>query len=65
MNMLKTSFYVCHVCGNVISSTSETIVSCHGITLLPLETIECNEKHNVNLEKNRKPIFHFPRSSNE
>ncbi len=32
-NMLKASFYVCPVCGNVIVSTGEAAVSCHGIAL--------------------------------
>ncbi len=32
-NMLKASFYVCPVCGNVIVSTGEAVVSCHGIAL--------------------------------
>lgn len=36
-NMLRSQFYVCPVCGNVIQSTGQTLVSCCGITLPPLE----------------------------
>lgn len=36
-NMRKVSFYVCPVCGNVIQSVGQAVVSCCGITLPPLE----------------------------
>lgn len=36
-NMIKTSFYVCPLCGNIIHSTGEAVVICHGITLPKLE----------------------------
>ena len=36
-NMLKSKFYVCPVCGNVIRTIGEAIISCCGITLPPLE----------------------------
>ena len=44
-NMSKTMFYVCPVCGNVIQTIGETIISCCGITLPPLEpeNSECEE----------------------
>lgn len=34
-NMLRIRFYVCPVCGNVIHSTGEAVVSCCGIILPP------------------------------
>ena len=49
-NMLKGHFYVCPVCGNVVFSTGETVVSCHGITLPPLEAEMPDEKHMVSAE---------------
>ena len=49
-NMLRSKFYVCPVCGNIISSTGETAVSCHGITLPPLEAEEPDENHAVKAE---------------
>ena len=36
-NMAKGKFYVCPVCGNVIQTTGEAVISCCGITLPPLE----------------------------
>lgn len=49
-NMLRTKFYVCPVCGNVIHSTGNTLVSCCGITLPALETEETDEEHTINIE---------------
>jgi transcriptional regulator with XRE-family HTH domain len=42
-NMLKTHFYVCPVCGNVIHSTGGAMISCHGITLPALESEEMTD----------------------
>ncbi len=36
-NMSKGKFYVCPICGNVIQTTGEAVISCCGITLPPLE----------------------------
>ena len=36
-NMLRSKFYVCPVCGNVIHSMGEAVIQCHGVTLLPAE----------------------------
>ena len=49
-NMLRTKFYVCPVCGNVIHSTGNTLVSCCGITLPALEAEEADEEHTINIE---------------
>lgn len=35
-NMLRTRFYGCPVCGNVIHATGEAVISCCGITLPPM-----------------------------
>ena len=48
-NMEKIKFYVCPVCGNVISSTGEMSVSCHGINLSPLEAEIFDEKHKLDI----------------
>lgn len=50
-NMLRTKFYVCPVCGNVIFGTGEALVSCCGITLPPLEADEPDEAHTPTIEK--------------
>ena len=49
-NMLRCKFYVCPVCGNVIHSTGNTVVSCCGITLPALEPEEGDENHPITLE---------------
>lgn len=50
-NMLKTRFYVCPLCGNIIHSTGETAISCCGILLPPLEAEETDRQHPVTIEK--------------
>ena len=49
-NMLLTKFYVCPVCGNVIHSSGEALVSCCGITLPPLEAEYTDDGHTVTVE---------------
>ncbi len=49
-NLLLSKFYVCPVCGNVIHTTGEAVISCCGITLPPLEAEETDEEHNINIE---------------
>ena len=46
-NMLRTEFYVCPVCGNVIHSAGRAVVSCCGITLPALEAEEGEEEHSI------------------
>ena len=50
-NMLRSKFYVCPICGNLIHSTGSTLISCCGITLPPLEVEEMDENHILTLEK--------------
>ncbi len=49
-NMVKGKFYVCPVCGNVIQTTGEAVISCCGITLPPLEAEAPDEEHSLNIE---------------
>ena len=46
-NMLKTRFYVCPVCGNVISAAGEGAFHCCGILLPPLEPEEPDTAHDI------------------
>ncbi len=48
-NMEKIKFYVCPICGNVITSTGELAVSCHGVSLSPLECEKCDDKHSLDV----------------
>lgn len=49
-NLLLSKFYVCPVCGNVLHSTGEALISCCGITLPPLEAEEPDEEHSIIIE---------------
>ncbi len=50
-NMLRSKFYVCPVCGNVLHSMGEAVIHCHGIGLLPAETEASDEKHKIFIER--------------
>ena len=56
-NMLRSVFYVCPVCGNIIRAMGEAVVSCCGITLPPLEAEEIDENHEVTIEKIEDEYF--------
>lgn len=49
-NMLRGKFYVCPICGNVIHSMGNTLISCCGITLPALEAEEADEDHGITIE---------------
>ena len=49
-NMLRSKFYVCPVCGNVIHSMGEAAIHCHGIRLMPLEAEPTDEEHMIFIE---------------
>ena len=49
-NMLRSKFYVCPVCGNIIHSMGDSLMSCCGITLPALEAEEADETHAVTIE---------------
>ena len=49
-NMLKTRWYACPVCGNVIQATGEAVVSCCGVTLPPLEAEAPDEAHGIRVQ---------------
>ena len=49
-NILRTKFYVCPVCGNVIHSIGASLISCCGITLPALEAEKEDHAHCVNIE---------------
>ena len=49
-NMLRTKFYVCPVCGNILHATGSTLISCCGITLPPLEAEDADDAHRPIIE---------------
>ena len=50
-NMLRSKFYVCPICGNVIHCTGDAVISCCGITLPALSAEETDEEHAITIEK--------------
>ncbi len=50
-NMLRSKFYVCPICGNVIHSMGEAAINCHGIQLTPLEAELTDEYHMTFIER--------------
>ena len=50
-NMLRSKFYVCPVCGNVLHSTGDALISCCGITLPALEAEEADDDHMITVER--------------
>ena len=49
-NMLRCKFHVCPLCGNVIHTLGDSLVSCCGITLPPLEAETPDEAHALTVE---------------
>jgi len=48
-NMLRSGFYVCPVCQNIIHSTGKSVVSCCGITLPQLESETFDDLHGLEI----------------
>ena len=56
-NMLRSKFYVCPVCGNIIHSMGEAVIHCHGILLTPCQIEETDEKHKIFIEQVEDEYF--------
>ena len=56
-NMLRSKFYVCPVCGNVIHSIGGAVISCCGITLPAMEAEDEDEAHSLCIEKVEDEYF--------
>lgn len=50
-NMLRSKFYVCPVCGNILHSMGEAAISCHGVMLTPARPEETDENHMIFIER--------------
>ena len=50
-HMQKTKLYVCPVCGNVIQSAGEAVISCCGITLPALDAEPADAEHACRVER--------------
>lgn len=49
-NMKKVHFYICPICGNIITAVGQGSYCCCGITLPKQETEECDEGHLICIE---------------
>ncbi|MGM9660921.1 MAG: helix-turn-helix domain-containing protein [Faecousia sp.] len=49
-NLMRSRFYVCPVCGNVLHGFGDTLISCCGVTLPALEAEEPDEEHGLTIE---------------
>ena len=56
-NMLRSAWYVCPACGNVICATGEAVISCCGIVLPPLEAERADEDHPYRAEYVEDEIY--------
>ena len=50
-NLLRSKFYVCPVCRNIIHASGNAVISCCGITLPPLEAEICDFAHSITVEQ--------------
>lgn len=56
-NILRSRFYVCPVCGNVIVASGAGMFSCCGVQLPPLEAEEPEEAHACRMEDVEDELF--------
>ncbi len=49
-NILRSKFYVCPICNNIIRTVGDAVISCCGIALPPLEAEEVDDAHNISVE---------------
>ena len=56
-NMMRSKFYVCPVCGNVIHSMGEAVIHCHGVLLQPEVAEETDEEHMIFVERIEDEYF--------
>lgn len=50
-NVMKTKFYICKNCGNIITSTKNTNVICCGRNINSLDVTPMDEIHKLNIER--------------
>lgn len=50
-NVLKSKFYICPICGNVIHSMGEAVINCHGILMTVAKPEETDENHKIFIEQ--------------
>ena len=56
-NLLRSKFYVCPLCGNILHATGSAVVSCCGIPLPPLEAEDTDDDHHITIERVEDEYF--------
>lgn len=56
-NMKRLKFFVCPICGNIICSTGNALISCCGISLPSLEAETEDEDHKIKIEKSEDEYY--------
>lgn len=56
-NVLRSRLYVCPICGNVLTSMGDAVISCCGVTLPPLEAEEAEGEHEIQVERVEDEFF--------
>ena len=56
-NMMRSKFYVCPVCGNIMHCMGEAVVQCHGVQLMPCQPEEADERHRLSIERVEDEYF--------
>ena len=56
-NLLRSPFYVCPLCGNVLHATGDATISCCGIPLPPLEAEPVDDTHHLTIEQVEDEYF--------
>ena len=56
-NMLRSAFYICPVCGNVIHTMGEAVIQCHGIQLQPAEPEQTDPHHMIFIERSEDEYY--------
>ena len=56
-NMRRLKFYVCPICGNVITAVGDVVVSCCGVTLPTLEAERADELHDLDVEQSEDEYY--------
>lgn len=56
-NLLRSKFYVCPLCGNILHATGNAVVSCCGIPLPPLEAEDTDDDHHITIERVEDEYF--------
>lgn len=49
-NLLRSRFYCCPVCGNILHAMGDAMISCCGVALPPLEAEEMDEAHKITVQ---------------